>query len=171
MDTVHLLSISVTPVVLISACGLILLALYNRLNAILVRVRAFHQQKMTLLEEVGKSGAEERQSLLDMIDSQILKVTAKAKAIQKGLFCLLSAVVAFLLCALLAPAVLLHERIGIAAFAMHALGILLFLTGAGWAIRELSISLIPLEEESAYLEILTSRQRMDVQKTRSARSA
>jgi hypothetical protein len=175
MDTVRLLSISVTPVVLISACGLIMLALYNRLNAILVRIRAFHQQKITLLEDVGKRETDDqRQRLLDMIDSQISKVTAKAKAIQRGLYCLLSAVMAFLMCSLLTPAVLLHERVGIAALAMHVIGLLLFLAGIACAIRELKLSLIPLEEENAYLGVFTAQRQNpfhDAPRSRTAKSA
>lgn len=175
MDTVHLLSVSVTTVVLISACGLIMLALYNRLNAILVRIRAFHQQKIALLEDLDRrEGDEQRQMLLDMIDSQIRKVTLKAKAIQKGLYCLLSAVLAFLICSLLTPAVLLHESIGIAALGMHVVGLLLFLAGIGCAIRELSLSLIPLEEENASLEILTAQHKTrlpGLPNTRPAKSA
>ena len=84
MDAFHLLSVSVTPVVLISACGLVTLALYNRLNAILARIRAFHQQKMEVLEKFDKYEGDDQAILLEMIDSQITKVTVKAKAIQKG---------------------------------------------------------------------------------------
>ena len=50
METTHLLSASVTPIVLVSACGLVTLVLYNRLGAILARLRAFHQQKVELLQ-------------------------------------------------------------------------------------------------------------------------
>jgi hypothetical protein len=151
-----------------------MLALYNRLNAILVRIRAFHQQKITLLEDVGtREAGAPQQKLLDMIDSQIRKVTAKAKAIQNGLYCLLSAVLAFLMCSLLTPAVLLHNSIGIAALAMHVTGLLLFAAGIGWAIRELTLSLIPLEEENAYLGVFTTQRQtpFDTPRSRAAKSA
>lgn len=157
MDTVQLLSASVTPVVLISACGLVALGLYNRLNAILGRIRLFHQQKIELLEELDKGEAFDEVPLLNLIDSQITQVTLKGKAIQKALFCLLSAILAFLSCSLLAAAVVLHQAFGLLALAMHIAGLSLFLAGVGWAIRELTLSITPLEEESAYLETLTAQ--------------
>ena len=156
MDTSHLLSVSVTPVVLVSACGLVTLSLYNRLGIILARIRAFHQQKIELLENLHQHEVNEQQLLLDMLNSQIVGLTVKARAIQKGLYCMLAAIVVFLLCSLFSGASVLHEWIGMVALGMGFLGISLFLVGLGWAIRELTLSLTPLEEETAYLEVLTA---------------
>ena len=108
-----MLSVSVTPVVLISACGLVTLALYNRLGTILARIRAFHQQKIVLLKNLHEHEVVEQQMLLDMLDSQIVGITVKARVIQKGLYCLLAAIAAFLLCSLFAGATELHEWVGL----------------------------------------------------------
>jgi hypothetical protein len=151
-----LLSASVTPIVLVSACGLVTLALYNRLGAILARLRAFHQQKVELLKNFHEQEGDELLMLLEMLDSQIEGVTVKAKVMQKGLFYLLTAIAAFLVCSLFAGAAELHEWIGLVALGMHFVGICLFLVGLGWAMRELTLSLTPLEEESAYLAVLTA---------------
>jgi hypothetical protein len=156
LDTSYLLSASAMHVVLISACGLVTLALYNRMGAILTRIRAFHQQKIELLENRQRHDTTDRQMLLDMLDSQIVGVTAKARAIQKGLTCLLAAIAAFLFCSLFSGAPVLQEWFGIAALGMGFLGISLFLFGLGWAMWELMLSLTPLAEESAYLEVLTA---------------
>jgi hypothetical protein len=156
LDTSYLLSVSATHVVLISACGLVTLALYNRMGAILARIRAFHQQKIELLENRFKHEKTEQQMLLDMLDSQIVGVTAKARALQKGLTCLLAAIAAFVICSLFGGAPVLQEWFGIAALGMGFLGISLFLFGLGWAMWELMLSLTPLEEETAYLEVLTA---------------
>jgi hypothetical protein len=156
MDISHLLSISVAPVALISACGLVTLAIYNRLGAILARIRAFHQQKIDLLNSFREHEVVEQQMLLDMLDSQIARVTVKAKAIQKGLYCLLAAIAALLVCSLFAGASVLHEWVGIVALGMGVLGLSLFLVGLGWAMWELKLSLSPLEEETAYLKTLTA---------------
>lgn len=156
MDILQLLTASVTPVVLISACGLITLALYNRLGAILARLRAFHQQKLELLKECDDRESDDCQTSLSMVDSQIEKVTLKAKIVQKGLYCLLSAVVAFLLCSTFAAVGVLNEQFSMIALGMHFVGLLLFLGGIGWAIRELTLSLTPLDEENAYLESVTA---------------
>lgn len=156
MDTSHLLSMSVTPVVLTSACALVTLALYNRLGVILARIRAFHQQKIELLRTLHEHEVIEQKMLLEMLDSQIVEVTVKARMIQKSLYCFLAAIAAFLLCSLFAGATVLHEWIGRVSLGMGFLGLSLFLVGLGWAMRELTLSLTPLEEESAYLKVLTA---------------
>lgn len=152
MDTSHLLSMSVTPVVLTSACALVTLALYNRLGAILARIRAFHQQKIELLRNLH----ENEYMLVDLLDSQIVDVTVKARMIQKALYCLLTAIAAFLFCSLFSGATALHEWMGIVALALGFIGLCLFLLGIGWAMRELTLSLAPLEEETAFLEAFTA---------------
>jgi len=156
MDASHLLSASITPVVLISACGLVTLALYNRLGAILARIRAFHQQKIELLKNFHEHEAVEQQMLLDMLDSQIVGVTGKARVIQKGLYCLLAAMATFLFCSLFAGATELHPWVGLVALVLFFVGVSLFLVGLGCAMWELKVSLSPLEEESSYLKTLAA---------------
>ena len=156
MDASHLLSVSVTPVALISACGLVTLALYSRLGVILARIRAFHQQKFELLKNLHEHEVVEQQMLLEMLDSQIAGITVKARVIQKGLYCLLAAIVAFLLCSLFTGATELDARIGMVALGIGFLGTCLFLSGIGCALWELKLSLIPLEEENTYLKLLTA---------------
>lgn len=156
MNTSHWLMVSATPVVLVSACGLVTLALYNRLGAILARIRAFHQQKILLLENLNEHEVGEQQMLLNLLDSQVAGVTVKATLIQKSLYCLLAANTAFLLCSMFAGATVLHESVGMVALGMGFLGLSLFLVGLMWAMRELAISLTPLEEETAYLQVLTA---------------
>ncbi len=150
-----MLSASVTPVVLISACGLVTLALYNRLGTILARIRAFHLQKIELLKQRHEQVRKEHTMLLEMLDTQIDVVTVKARMVQRGLMCLLAAIAAFLVCSLLAGAAFLHDRVGTAAIVTGAIGNILFLTGLGWAMRELMLSLSPLEEESNYLKVVS----------------
>lgn len=152
MDTSHLLTVAVTPVVLISACGLVTLALYNRLGAILSHLRAFHQQKLGLLEDPHP----DQTGLLDMLDAQIVAVTRKGRLVQSGLRCLLAAVAALLVCSLLAGASVVWPGVGVVALGTGVLGVGLFLAGLGWAMRELTLSLSPLEEETAYLDALAA---------------
>jgi hypothetical protein len=108
------------------------------------------------LENLHEQEVVEQQLLLTMLDSQIVGVTVKARAIQKGLSCLLAAIAAFLLCSLFSGATVLHEWVGMVALGMGFLGLSLFLVGLGWAMGELTLSLTPLEEETAYLEVLTA---------------
>jgi hypothetical protein len=157
LDASRLLSVSATPVVFISACGLVTLALYNRLGNVTARIRAFHGQKSDLLDSLAQHDSDEMTMRLAMLDSQIKAVTTKAKVIQRGLICLLAAMGMYLCCSLLAGAAGLHEIVGFVALGMEVLGTLLFLAGLGWAVREMSLSIVPLEEESAYLEAVTAR--------------
>lgn len=166
MNSFTLVSASVTPVVLISACGLIASALYSRLGAILFRIREFHQQKIELLERMSDHDA----PLLAMIDLQISGVTAKGKMIQQGLFWLLSSIVAFLLCSLLTAVSVLHAPAAVFALTLLAVGLVLFLFGIGCAIRELVLSIAPLDEETRFLEALTAH-RKRVRGSRMRRSA
>jgi hypothetical protein len=152
MDISRSLSASVTPVVLISACGLITLALYNRLGAILARLRVFHQQKLDLLKSLRSSEPADAQQLFEMVDLQIVKVTRKAKTVRNGLYCLLSAVVAFLFCSLFAAASVMREELSILALTAHIVGLLLFVAGVCWAICELMLSIAPVDDQSNYLE-------------------
>lgn len=158
MNAQQLISVSVTPVVLISACGLITLALYSRLGAILSRIRGYHQQKLGVLEDRKDRPTNERNLLLHLMDSQIAKMTAKARMIQRALFCLLCAVLAFLLCSLLTTMAVLHDSIGVIALVADVIGLMLFASGISWALKELIHSLSPLEEESSYLQSLADEQ-------------
>ena len=151
-----MLSASVTPVVMISACGLVTLALYNRLGTILARIRSFHSQKIELLKQRHEQRHPEHEMLLEMLDTQIDVVTVKAKMIQKGLTCLLASIAAFLVCSLFAGAAVVHDGVGLVAIIMGAIGNFLFLIGLCWAMRELMLSLSPLEEESSYLKLVSN---------------
>jgi hypothetical protein len=151
MQISRLLAASVTPVVLISACGLITLALYNRLATILARLRSYHQLQIDLLREIDDAN-ESAKSQFDALRSQVGQITRKARMVQRGLFCLLSSVIAFLGCSIFAAASEWIEYFGTAAIVMHLLGLLLFVTGIGWAMRELLISISPLDEEHAFIE-------------------
>jgi len=157
MDVGRILSVSVTPVVLISACGLITLALYNRLASILGRLRLCQQQQLDLLKQFDSDASEGIESQLELVERQIAKVTHKAKTIQKGLLCLLTAVVGFLCCSIFAAATVVSEAFGPAAVVAHILGLLLFAAGIGWAIRELLASVSPLEDVNEYLETISAR--------------
>ena len=156
MVTSQILLLSVTPVVLISSCGLITLALYNRLGTILARIRAFHHQKIELLEALNEKQVTGQLLLIQMLDSQMDGVTIKARTIQKGLSYLLASIAAFLFCSLFSGVSVIFEWVGIVAIGCGFIGTISFLLGICWAMKELNLSLTPLEEERVYLELLTT---------------
>lgn len=141
---------------LISACGLITPSLYSRLGEILARIRSIHHQKIELLKNLHDHDIDEQQMLLEILDSQIEQVTDKARMIKNGLYCLLAAIAAFLFCSVFAGAAELNEWLGTAALGLGILGIGLFLNGLRWAMREISLSLSPLEQENAHLKVVTA---------------
>lgn len=152
MEVSRLLAVSVTPVVLISACGLITLALYNRLATILARLRSYHQLQIELLKGLADEEAEFAKSQLNAVRLQVGQIKCKARMIQKGLYCLLSSVIAFLGCSMFAAVSIWNDRFGAVAVAMHLVGLLLFVSGIAWAMRELRMSISPLDEEHAFIE-------------------
>jgi len=159
MDTFHadMLALSVTPGILISACGVVSTALYNRMGVILARIRSYHQRKVELLSNHQHHEVVDPQSLLDLIDSQIVAVTAKAKMVRNGLYCLLAAIIAFLLCSVFAGIAMAYDWFGLVALASGLVAVCLFITGLGWALREVTCAISPLEEETAYLQVLSSQ--------------
>jgi hypothetical protein len=160
MDASHadMLALSVTPGILISACGVVSAALYNRLGVILARIRSYHQRKIELLVNPRQHDAVDPRTLLGMLDAQVAAVTAKARMVQNGLYCLLAAIAGFLLCAVCAAAAVLCDWLGLVALASCLVAVCLFIAGLGWAVREVTCALSPLEEETAYLQALTSQQ-------------
>lgn len=151
----QLLSTSFTPIVLISACGLITPSLYSRLGELLSRIRLVHHQKIELLKNLHEHEFDEQQMLMDMLDSQSEQITDKARMVKNGLNSLLTAIAAFLFCSVLTGAEELNDWIATAALGMWILGVLLFIVGLSWAMWELSLSLEPLEAEKQHLKVVT----------------
>jgi hypothetical protein len=152
----QLLSSSFTPIVLISACGLITPSLYSRLGDLLSRIRLVHHQKIDLLKNLHEHEFSEQQMLMDMLDSQSEQITEKARIVKNSLNCLLTAIAAFLFCSVFAGAEELNEWFGAAALGMGILGIFLFVVGLACAMWELSHSLEPLEAEKEHLKVVTA---------------
>lgn len=152
MNLAEILHVSVTPVVLISASGLVSLALYNRLGLINTRVRNFHREKISLLKELQADDHIDKRLLLNMMNSQIARVMHKARLMVWSLYGVLLGIVAFVLCSLLAAVGTIWPMLSYAALALHLAGLCLFLGGVLMALWELTRSLSPMAEENAYLD-------------------
>jgi Protein of unknown function (DUF2721) len=61
------ISVSVVPVVIISACGLLSLAFYGRLAALVSRLRSFQRETLREQEKWAKEGPGEHQQLLEVL--------------------------------------------------------------------------------------------------------
>ena len=94
-DWAKIISASVVPVVIISACGLLCLAFYNRLAAIVSRLRSFQRKRLHEQELLHSAGPEEgpehsrRRRLLEHLESQTAGVVHRAKLIRLTLLFML----------------------------------------------------------------------------------
>jgi hypothetical protein len=155
-DIIHAL---VAPVVMISANGLICLAFYNRLAAIVNRLRLFYREhfdtctRLAAMTEEDKDGQLVRhlQARLTTLDRQFSTIMRRARLLRNALVLLLSAVVVMLCCSLaLGLALVMHGAEGLA-LALFVVGVALTIIGTAFAIMELAIALEPVKAEKGML--------------------
>lgn len=147
----NIISISVVPVVIISACGLLALAFYGRLAALVSRLRTFQREMLRAQERWAKEGLEDHQLLLEVLRKQTLRVTERARLLRLALLFFLSAVALLIVCSLtLAISWFFHPATVLAA-AFFVLGLLSMLCGVISAILELRDALEQVEFEGRFV--------------------
>jgi hypothetical protein len=156
-DWAKIISVSVVPVVIISACGLLCLAFYNRLAAIVSRLRGFQRERLheqELLDRVGAEDAPEysrRRLLLEHLEMQTAHVVRRAKLIRLTLlFMLLTIALLIGCCMMLGLSVLAPNAVSIAV-PLFMLGLVTLLAGMIAAMLELKGALQPAELESRFV--------------------
>lgn len=163
-DWTKVISTSVVPVAIISACALLCLALYNRLASMVSRLRGFQRERLREYEEYAehvRSGVEDastrehHQRLMENLATQTRRVYRRARLMRYAIMFLLSAVAALTLCSLTTGmAMLLPSLNGAARVAAEALfmgGMVLMFVGVLLAIIELWGSLEPVQLESQFV--------------------
>jgi hypothetical protein len=153
---------SVAPVVVISASGLLCLAFYNRLAAIVSRLRSVQRER--LAGQLTYNAAVKRNDL-DAIDShgrllanlghQTQRIIARARLIRLTLICLLLAVALMVVSSLLNGIAFFLPSVAVAAACAFGGGMLSLLTGVIIAMRELGAALDVVELESELVSELT----------------
>lgn len=150
----EIISSAVVPVVIISACALLVLAFQNRLSGIVSRLRALQRERLSEYRAVmHQKGAEQ---YLHVLEAQTAEILKRAGYLRTCLCCLMGSIFAFALCSL---AIGLSMTIGLLELfvvILFVLGMLLLLYGLFFAFRELRISLSPIEMESAFIQKLLS---------------
>ncbi len=167
------------PVVMISANGLICLALYNRLAAITARLRLFYRERfdldLRLLAEGSPDGERSEREIrlrerLTVLDEQCQMILRRARYVRNALIMLLSSVVGMLAITLLLGLAYQLPILALAALTIFALSVLLMIAGVVLAICELLLVLEPVEAEGPLLNddsvYIAQRQ----QRTRNSRS-
>jgi hypothetical protein len=176
LDWSKIVPASVVPVVGLSACGLLALAFYNRMVAIVARLRSFQRERLAHIEVLGQfkldggsregAGAQENTAplpdaylhhrrLIAMLDEQTKEVLARAKLIRRTLQFLLFTMAALTLCSLsMGVSVPWPPAVFIAA-ALFFVGMALLATAIAFAIAEIGRALRPVELESSFVERLS----------------
>lgn len=144
----------VAPVVMISAGGLLCLAWYNRLAAIVSRARAFHRERLELRDELaalegeaGRARAAELNQRMHTVDEQSQQVLRRARLMRDALTYELLSVLCMLLCSLAMGVSLWSPAWAVAAVAMFALGGVLMAAAVVLAVLELRTALDPVTLE------------------------
>lgn len=157
-DLSKVISASVVPVVIISACGLLCLAFYNRLSAIVGRLRSFQRERLQEQDWLARhahdadaSVMDRHHQLLEMLDVQTVHVTRRARLIQSTLMCLLAAIGCLVVCSLFLGLSILHESVIYVAAGIFVVGLSCVLGAVTFAARELTAALEPIELESRFV--------------------
>lgn len=161
----RIIAASVVPVVIISACGLLCLAFYNRLAAIVSRLRSFQRERLKEQEALARYHAGDvvdtitetrHQQMLELLEAQTRGVTVRARLIRRTLQCLLGTIACLTVCsATLGLSIVWTQAIFIA-MPMFILGLALLLAAVTFAMRELGSALEPVEAESRSIADLVS---------------
>ena len=150
----QIISTSVVPVVIISACGLLCLAFYNRLARIVSRLRTFQKERIKEHEAYARyrvAGHEDQisqlrhQRMLELLDAQAKAVLRRARLIRATLICLLGTIGLLTLCSLATGLSVAWPAAIYAAIACFVAGMILLLTGTLLAMIEMGRALDPVE--------------------------
>lgn len=155
-DAVHTIQLLVAPVVMISAAGLVCLALYNRLATIVGRIRAIHKEEIDALSRMSLAPApapsRSARRRVVTLEEQVEHLMARARLVRAALVCLLATILSMLLCSLAIGLSLVWSYAAYVALAVFLLGVLVEATGVVLAILELRIALVAAALEDASIE-------------------
>jgi hypothetical protein len=153
---------SVAPVVVISASGLLCLAFYNRLAAIVSRLRSVQRERLkgqevlrAALDKHDNDAALLQRRLLHNLALQTERITRRARLIRRTLLGLLATVAFLVLSSLLNGVALFWPSAAFVAAALFVCGMLSLLTGVFFAMLELKFALDVVQLESDLVSELT----------------
>jgi len=153
----RVITASVTPVVVISANGLLCLAFFNRLATIVSRLRAVQRERLQIQEElIARSGGDEQAafrhtSVLGNLSQQTTRIIMRARLIRFTLLMMLASISALVACSTLDGLALLHPSLQTAAALLFLCGMGLLFGGILCAIAEMFVSLGPAELEMNFV--------------------
>jgi VIT1/CCC1 family predicted Fe2+/Mn2+ transporter len=146
-----MISMSVVPVVIISACGLLSLAFYSRLAAVVSRLRAFQREMLIEQEKMERAGGSDPSGLIEVLRTQTQQVTRRARLIRTALLFFLTAVALLIVCSLTLVASWFAPAAAFLAAVLFVLGLFAMLAGIIAAMLELRGALQPVELETRFV--------------------
>jgi hypothetical protein len=159
-DWTKIISAGVGPIIVISACGLLCLAFYNRLAAVVTRMRAFHREQLDEQEALARLRAAgsvdeiaivRHQEVLGMLRVQIGHISRRARLINRTLRCLLLSIVSLALCSMSLGLSTVWPVLVYAAVSLFILGLTLLVLGMVSALFELHSALDPVDLETKFI--------------------
>jgi hypothetical protein len=166
----RIISAGTGPIIIISACGLLCLAFYNRLSGLVSRLRLFHRERLKEQEALGRQRASAQQDqaemvmhqdMLEAMEVQTTHLMRRARLLQKSLCCFLLTIACLSICSLLLGLSVLWEVLIVAAVVFFVAGMVLLVVGVAFAMMELRRALQPVELESRFVtEIIDSVARL-----------
>jgi hypothetical protein len=156
-DLSKIISAGTGPIIVISACGLLCLAFYNRLSGMVARLRLFHRERLKEQAELGcqrgsaprdSAAVKMHQEMLEALQVQITEIMKRARLIRQALSCFLLTIACLSICSLILGLSVLWPRLIITSVVLFVVGMMLLVVGVTFTIVELSHALHPVEFES-----------------------
>lgn len=150
MTEAQLVSALLSPVIFISAAGLLILSINVRLMGIVSRLRSFHWE----CHQKERAGAHAE---AEAIERQIQTISGRAILVRNAFFWVLASIFLTLVtCLLLGLAVVVPAAYAVAA-PFFVLGFLAMLTGVGYYIWEVTRALAAVQDERQVLAHLEQK--------------
>jgi len=157
---------AVVPVVIISACGLLCLAFYNRLAMVVTRLRTLQRERLAEYKEIfhlednekAKLLRQEGEQFLHYLEQQTVDVLKRARYLRNCLFCLIGSIFALVVTSLLTGLSLVFSFLDYPVLIFFVGGLFLLLYGLFFALLEIKIALSPIKMESGFVQELIKSQ-------------
>jgi hypothetical protein len=158
-----IITASVAPVVIISASALLSLAFYNRLAAIVTRLRAVQRERLELHARMGamepgdvKGGAVLQQTcLMESLAEQTANIWRRARLIRATLLNLMGAIAAMVMSSLMNGLTIVWPQAFVGTAMLFIGGMVFLMAAVACASAELIIALDPVELEAGVVSELT----------------
>jgi len=165
-DWARVVTASVVPVVMISACGLLCLAFYNRLAAIVGRLRCFqrerlHEQELLKRDWGDGDDIDTHRKVLELLETQTTRVMRRARLIRATLQFLLLAIALLIACSMLLGLSVVWADAMYPAVIFFLAGLLSMFGAMMAAMMELASALEPAELESRFVSEIVHQDAVD----------